>query len=72
VVGAGCASTADEIRKVEDGVNQWLETLPSDVEVKHVSSAVTAITPIASGKPLPAIVITVWWSRRFHAIPGKL
>ena len=64
--------TADEIKKVEDAVNQWLGTLSSDVEVNHVSSAVTAITPIASSKPLPVIVITVWWSRRFQAISGRL
>ena len=42
------AAGSDEIKKIEDGVNRWLQTLPADVEVKHVSSAITAVTPVAS------------------------
>jgi hypothetical protein len=55
---------SDEIKKAEDDVNRWLQTLPSDVEVKHVSSAVTAVTPLGSNRPLPSLVITVWWDKR--------
>jgi hypothetical protein len=58
------AGSSDEIKKVEDEVNRWLETLTSDVEVKHVNSAITAVAPISANRPLPSLVITVWWDKR--------
>jgi hypothetical protein len=53
----------DEIKRVEDEVARWLQSLPSDVEVKHVSSAITAAPTIGNNRPLPSLVITVWWEQ---------
>ena len=55
--------SSDEIKKVEDEVGRWLQGLPSDVEVKHVSSAITAAPSIANNRPVPSLAITVWWDK---------
>ena len=53
--------SSDEIKKLEDDVSRWLQALPSDVEVKHVCSAITAAPSVANNRPAPSLVITVWW-----------
>jgi hypothetical protein len=40
--------SSDEIKKLEDDVGRWLQALPSDVEVKHVCSAITAAPSVAN------------------------
>ena len=52
--------SSDEIKRVEDEVGRWLQGLPSDVEVKHVSSAMTATPSIATNRAVPSLAITVW------------
>ena len=55
--------SSDEIKKLEDDVSRWLQALPSDVEVKHVCSAITAAPSVANNRPAPSLVITVWWDK---------
>jgi hypothetical protein len=55
--------SSDEIKKLEDDVGRWLQALPSDVEVKHVCSAITAAPSVANNRPAPSLVITVWWDK---------
>jgi len=55
--------SSDEIKKLDDDVNRWLQALPSDVEVKHVCSAITAAPSVANNRPVPSLVITVWWDK---------
>ena len=59
--------SSDEIKKLEDDVGRCLQALPSDVEVKHVCSAITAAPSVANNRPVPSLVITVWWDK-----PGGL
>ena len=55
--------SSDEIKKLEEDVGRWLQALPSDVEVKHVCSAITAAPSVANNRPAPSLVITVWWDK---------
>jgi hypothetical protein len=55
--------SSDEIKMAENEVGRWLQALPSDVEVKHVSSAITSAPSIANNRAVPSLVITVWWDK---------
>jgi hypothetical protein len=55
---------ATEISKIENEVNAWLSTLPTDVEVKHVTTTLTAVASSGGQNPRPSLVITVWWDQR--------
>jgi hypothetical protein len=58
------AQGATEIDQLPAKVNAWLRKLTSDVEVKHVSSALTASQPAGNSALLPVLVITVWWGKK--------
>jgi hypothetical protein len=46
--------------RLEPEINQWLATLPSEVEVKRTDIA-AATVPTAGGVMQPYVVVTVWW-----------
>ena len=55
------ATTASMIEtRLEPAINQWLATLPGEVEVKRTDIAATTV-PTAGGVMQPYVVVTVWW-----------
>jgi hypothetical protein len=58
------AQGATDIDNLPKVVNSWLGKLPNTVEVKHVTTAMTAGPPGGNNIPFPVLVITVWWDRR--------
>jgi hypothetical protein len=57
-------ASGPQIGGIESTVNQWLQTLTRDVEVKHVNTSTTAYAPTSGVNPLLTITITVWWGKR--------
>ena len=51
--------------RLEPAINQWLATLPGEVEVKRTDIAATTV-PTADGVMQPYVVVTVWWD---HCCP---
>ena len=58
------ASDITDIGNLEVEINQWLASLASDVEVKHVSTGLAAIPSTATSRFIPRLVVTVWWDKR--------
>ena len=54
------ATTASVIEtRLEPEINQWLATLPSEVEVKRTDIAATTVPTACVMQPY--VVVTVWW-----------
>ena len=58
------ASDVTDIANLEVEINEWLASLASDVEVKHVSTGLAAIPSAATSRFIPRLVVTVWWGEK--------
>ena len=58
------ASDVTDIGNLEVEINEWLATLATDVEVKHVSTGLAAIPSTSTSRFIPRLVVTVWWDKR--------
>jgi hypothetical protein len=58
------ASDVTDIGNLEVEINEWLASLATDVEVKHVSTGLAAIPSTSTNRFIPRLVVTVWWDKR--------
>ncbi len=58
------ASDVTDISNLEVEINEFLASLPTDVEVKHISSGLAAIPSTSTSRFIPRLVVTVWWDKR--------
>ena len=58
------ASDVTDIGNLEVEMNEWLASLASDAEVKHVSTGLAAIPSTATSRFITRLVVTVWWDKR--------
>ena len=58
------ASDVTDIENLEVEINEWLASLTTDVEVKHVSTGLAAIPSTSTSRFIPRLVVTVWGDKR--------
>ncbi len=53
-------ATGSEISKLEDTINQWLNSNPS-APIGSTNLAMTQMSPSGVSTPQPYVVVTIWW-----------
>jgi hypothetical protein len=51
----------EEIGRIEDQINGWLETLPSRAEVKRSEMTLSHATMKPDLSPTAHLIVIVWW-----------